>query len=360
MGAFIIRRLIQAVPTFFGVSLFAFMLTILAPGDPVALMTFSPDSSPETAIRLRKQLGLDRPPLIQYISWLVGNDFIVEDQHEPFFSMIEGSNLQLAGEGELQFPADDVYGSRKGMLRGDLGTSIVHRRSVTAMIIERIPATLQLSLSALIMGMALGLPLGAYAAVNQGSFIDQFARFVSVIGVAIPQFWLGLILIVVFAVNLDWLPMFGMRDPTSTTFELGDRIRRMIMPVTVLSFAGIATLSRYLRSSVLEALSEDYVRTAASKGLSNRRVVWGHAVRNGLLPVATILGPTLGTLLSGSVVIEQVFSWPGMGRMIVTAATQRDYPVVMGAVVMGSSLFIIGVLLSDVLYAWLDPRIKYS
>lgn len=336
------------------------MLIILAPGDPVALITFSPDSSPETAIRLRKQLGLDRPPLIQYVSWLLGNDFIIEDKHEPFISMMPASALNLFREADTRFTVDDVYGNRKGLLRGDLGKSIGHKRPVTNMILERVPATLQLSVSSLIMGLALGLPLGAYAAVHQGSLVDQIARFISVIGVAIPQFWLGLILIVIFAVNLDVLPMFGMRDPTSSGFELGDRLSRMIMPVTVLSLSTIATLSRYLRSSVLEALGEDYVRTASAKGLAHRRVVWGHAVRNGLLPVATILGPTLGFLLSGSVIVEQVFSWPGMGRMIVTAATQRDYPVVMGSVVIVSILFILGVLLSDVLYAWLDPRIKYG
>ena len=360
MGAFVLRRIIQAVPTFFGITFFAFMLMMLAPGDPVSLITFTPDSSPETATRLRKQLGLDRPPLIQYISWLMGNDFIIEDKHEPFSSMMSPVVLGVIPEEDTQHRADDVYGKRKGLLRGDLGQSIGHKRPVTNMILERVPATLQLSVSALILGLALGLPLGAYAAVHQGGLIDMFARFVSVIGVAVPQFWLGLILIVIFAVNLKVLPMFGMRDPTSSSFELGDRLRRMIMPVTVLSLSGIATLSRYLRSSVLEALGQDYVRTASAKGLAHRRVVWGHAVRNGLLPVATVLGPSLGTLLSGAVIVEQVFSWPGMGRLVVTAALQRDYPVVMGSVVIVSMLFIIGVLLSDVLYAWLDPRIKYN
>ncbi|MCY3836388.1 MAG: ABC transporter permease [Anaerolineaceae bacterium] len=360
MGIFVIRRLIQAIPTFFGITFFSFMLIILAPGDPVSLITFSPDSSPETAERLRKQLGLDRPPLIQYVSWLVGNDFIIEDRHEFFISMMPSSSLQLLPEENIPNSVDHVYGSRKGLLRGDLGNSIGHKRPVFHMILERVPATLQLSVASLIMGLALGLPLGAYAAVHQGGVVDQFARFISVIGVAIPQFWLGLILIVIFAVNWDLLPMFGMRDPTSTGFELADRLSRMIMPVTVLSLSGIATLSRYLRSSVLEALGEDYVRTASAKGLVHRRVIWGHAVRNGLLPVATILGPTLGALLSGSVIVEQVFSWPGMGRMIITAATQRDYPVVMGSVVIVSVLFIIGVLLSDILYAWLDPRVKYG
>ena len=361
MGVFVIRRLIQAVPTFFGITFFSFMLIILAPGDPVTLITFSPDSTnPDAAIRLRRQLGLDRPPLIQYVSWLFGNDFIIEDKHEFFLSMIPSTSLNLIQEENIESTVDDVYGNRRGLLRGDLGRSIGHKRPVANMILERIPATLQLSVSSLIMGLALGLPLGAYSAVHQGGFVDQFARFISVIGVAIPQFWLGLILIVIFAVNLDLLPMFGMRDPTSEGFDLGDRLSRMVLPVSVLSLSSIATLSRYLRSSVLEALGEDYVRTASAKGLVHRRVIWGHAVRNGLLPVATILGPTLGALLSGAVIVEQVFSWPGMGRLIVLAATQRDYPVVMGSVVMGSVLFILGVLLSDIFYAWLDPRIKYG
>ena len=336
------------------------MLMLLAPGDPVTLITYTPDSSPETAQRLRKLLGLDRPAHMQYITWLIGNDFIVENKHEPFTSMIPAAALGTLPEGITRQPYDEDYGDRKGFLRGDLGNSIQQKRPVMWLIMERVPATLQLTLSALLLGFAVGLPLGIYAAVKQGGLFDQFARFISVVGSAVPQFWLGLILIVIFAVELDWLPMFGMRNPTSSEFDLGDRVRRMIMPVSVLSLVWIATMSRYLRSSLLEELGQDYVRMAHAKGLSLRRVNWGHAARNAMLPVATIIGPALGALLGGAVVVEQVFSWPGMGRLVLTAAIQRDYPVVMGSVVITSLLFILGLLFSDILYAWLDPRIKYS
>ena len=330
MTAYLLRRLIQAVPTFFGVTILSFVIIISAPGDPVALITFNPRTTPESVALLRHQLGLDQPMLVQYLYWLIGNDWASSD------------------------------GIRHGLLRGDLGTSIYQKRPVLDLIAERIPATLQLTGSALLVGYLIGVPLGVLAAMRQRTWLDQLARVVSVIGNAVPSFWLGLILIIIFSVNLGWLPMGGTRDLTRSagSFNLFETLSYMVMPVSVLALGTIATVSRYVRSEMLEVAGEDYVRTARAKGLRSRSV-WGvHTLRNALIPVATLIGPGLGSLLGGAVIVEQVFSWPGLGRLAVTAVFERDYPVVMGSVVVGAALFILGVLLSDVLYAILDPRIR--
>jgi peptide/nickel transport system permease protein len=341
MGKYILRRLIQAVPTFFGITIISFLIMLAAPGDPVSLITFTPgNQDPERAATMTRQLGLDQPALIQYIYWLVGNDWALVDSD---------------GDGE-----SDSYGTRRGLLRGDLGNSIKQQRPVTDLIIERIPATLQLTLTALVVGYGIGIVLGVLAAAYHKSWVDTVIRIISVGGNAIPPFWLGLILILVFSISLGLLPMSGMRDITrfGSGFDLGDTLSHMVMPVAVLSLGTIAFISRFVRTEMLEVLGQDYIRTARAKGLT-QRVIWSrHAVRNALIPVATFLGQQLGTLLAGAVVIERVFSWPGMGRLIVDAVFQRDFPLVMGSVVFASIFFILGVLLSDILYVWIDPRIR--
>ncbi|NPV67358.1 MAG: ABC transporter permease [Anaerolineae bacterium] len=340
MRTYIIRRLVQAIPTLFGITIISFLLMLAAPGDPVTLITFNPTSTPEGAAQLRRQLGLDQPPLVQYLYWLIGNDWV---------------KIDVDGDGE-----GDVYGTRHGFLRGDLGQSLQHKRSVTDLIVERIPATLQLTLTSLIVGYVIGIPLGIIAAINNRAWFDQLSRVLSVIGNAVPGFWLALILIIIFSVNLGWLPMGGMRDITRPAAETNilESIRYMIMPVSVLSLGIIATISRYMRAEVIEVLGQDYVRTAYAKGLSRRTIVFRHVLRNALIPIAALLGPGLGSLLGGAVITEQVFSWPGMGRLVVNGVFQRDYPLIMGSVVLGAVLYILGVLLSDVLYAWIDPRIR--
>lgn len=341
MGNYIFKRLVQGIPTFFGVTVISFILMVSAPGDPIRLITWNPSSTPEATEMLRRQLGLDQPPLTQYFYWLVGNDWVKID--------VDGN-----GEG-------DTFGTRQGLLRGDLGQSLRHRQDVTALIIQRIPATLQLTLSALIVGYVIGIVLGAVAAAYQGTWIDQIIRLISVIGNAIPAFWLGLLLIIVFSVNSRTLPMGGMQDIASSgNVDLIERLRHMVMPVTVLSLSIIANISRYTRTSVLEVLGQDYIRTAYAKGLSQSTITWRHVIRNALLPVATFLGPAIGGLLGGAVIVEQVFSWPGMGKLVVEGVFGRDYPLVMGSVVVGAALFIIGMLISDVLYGLLDPRISFS
>lgn len=342
MTKHVIRRLLQAIPTLFGVTIVAFLLMQATPGDPISLIMFNPDATPEATEKLRRQLGLDQPPLVQYLFWLVGNDWVLID-------------VDADGEG-------DFYGARQGFLRGDLGQSIQHRRPVTEMLIERVPATLQLTLWSAIAGYLIGIIIGILAAINHRGIFDQLARVISVIGNAVPSFWLGLILIMLFSVQLGLLPMSGMQDVArgDGSFDLWDRVSHLIMPVFVLSLGTIASVSRYTRTQVLETLSEDYVRTARSKGLPNRRVYVTHVTRNALIPVATLIGPTIGFLLGGAVIVEQVFSWPGLGRLAVNAVSQRDYPLVMGTVVIGAVLYIIGNLSSDILYSWLDPRIRFD
>jgi len=342
MTKHVVRRLLQAIPTIFGVTVISFLLMMATPGDPITMITFNPESTPESTATLRRQLGLDQPALVQYIYWFVGNDWV---------------QIDVDGDGE-----GDIYGTRKGFLRGDLGQSIQQRRPVSEMIIERVPATLQLTATAVVIGYVVGAVIGILAAINHRGLFDQFARVLSVIGNAIPGFWLALILIIFFSVQLKWLPMSGMRDMSRAEggFDFVDRVKHMVMPVFVLSLGIIAGISRYTRTQVLEVLGQDYVRTARSKGLSDRRVYVQHVARNALIPIATLLGPTLGTLLSGAVIIEQVFSWPGMGRLAVNAVTQRDYPVVMGSVLMGAVLYLLGNLLTDIFYVWLDPRIRFD
>ncbi|MEM7531753.1 MAG: ABC transporter permease [Chloroflexota bacterium] len=343
MSTYILRRLLQGIPTFFGVTIIAFLLMLSAPGDPIELIAFNPTrADPAATESLRRKLGLDQPPHIQYIYWLAGNDW---------------ARVDSDGDGEV-----DSYGERRGLLRGDLGQSLKHRRPVGELILEKIPATLLLTFSALIVGYGMGILLGVLAAIYHKTWVDQVVRIFTVIGNAMPQFWLGLILIIVFSVNFDLLPMSGMRDITNRGggFDIRETAKHMIMPVTVLSLGTIAFISRFVRTGLLEVLAQDYVRTARSKGLTNSHVWWLHALPNALIPVATFIGPALGTLLAGAVIIEKVFGWPGMGRLVVDGVFNRDYPLVMGSVVIAAGMFIIGLLISDILYAMLDPRIRFK
>lgn len=341
MRTYILRRLLQGIPTFFGVTIIAFLLMLSAPGDPIELITFNPTrADPAVTENLRRKLGLDQPPYVQYVYWLIGNDW---------------RQIDTDGDGEA-----DTYGERRGLLRGDLGDSLKHRRPVSELILEKIPATLLLTFSALILGYGMGVFLGILAAIYHKTWVDQLVRVFTVIGNAMPQFWLGLILIIIFSVEFDILPMSGMRDITRRGggFDVMETARHMIMPVTVLSLGTIAFISRFTRTELLEIFERDFVRTAHSKGLTNRRVWWIHALPNALIPVATFIGQALGTLLAGAVIIEKVFNWPGMGRLIVDGVFNRDYPLVMGTVVIASVMFILGLLISDILYTLLDPRVR--
>lgn len=336
------RRLLQAIPTFFGVTFIVFIIILAAPGDPIDMITWGLNADQKTAKEtketMRRQLGLDRPPLEQYLYWMIGNDWAQLDD--------EGDGIKTR--------------KRYGLLRGDLGDSIKQKKPVMSLIAQRIPATLRLGVTALILGYLAGVILGMLAAVFHRTWLDQLIRIISVVGNAVPAFWLGLLLIIVFGVQLKWLPMSGMEDITrrADEFDLGDALSHMILPVFVLSLNTIAFISRFTRTQMLETLQQDYIRAAYAKGLQARLVWMRHALRNSLLPVATFLGPSIGTLLAGAVIIERVFQWPGIGKLVIDAVSQRDYPLIMGSVVVASVMFIIGVLISDALYVILDPRIR--
>lgn len=339
MLSYIIRRLVQAVPTLIGITIISFILMMAAPGDPVAMLTSrNPDTPPEALARLKRQLGLDQPVYMQYVYWLVGNDWVSVD--------VDGDGI------------GDVMGTRQGVLRGDFGSSISQRRPVLELLVERIPATLQLTVTAFVFGYLIGIPLGVLAAVYQRSWIDQAVRLISVLGNALPSFWMALLLMMIFSVTLGILPLSGMRDLSNPNATFFDNVKYMVMPVIVLAMGTIASISRFLRTKMLEVLGQDFVRTAHAKGLSTGAVWWGHALRNALMPLATFIGPAIGFLLGGAVIVETIFAWPGMGRLVVNAVFERDYPLIMGSVIMSAILYIIGLIISDLLYAVVDPRVR--
>lgn len=328
MTTYIIRRLLQAIPTIIGVTLISFFIMQAAPGDPVQLLTFQPGQTSEDRERLRHELCLDRPIVIQYAIWVVGD---------------------WTGECRQQ-----------GLIRGDFGTSFSERRPVLEMFIERVPATLQLTVYALVIGGSIGLLLGILSAVTRGSALDNVSRFFSVIFDSLPAFWFGLLLIMYFSVQLRWFPVGGrlplnVDDPTFL-----DHVRHLTLPSIVLGVTWIALMSRFMRAETLEVLNQDYVRTAKAKGLSNSKVYFKHAARNALIPIVTILGPAITTLLGGAVVVERIFSWPGIGRLTLDAVSSRDYPVVMASAILSAIIVILGNLLSDVLLVMVDPRIRLS
>ncbi len=325
MRAYILRRLLQAIPTLLGVSIISFAIMRLSPGDPVDLMTFDPKMTRAARETLRSQLCLDRNLVEQYMIWMFGN---------------EDCNT-------------------RGIIRLDFGKSLYESRPVLDMIAERIPATVELTGLALVVGLLVGVSAGIYSAVKHGSLFDNMTRIWAVIGQAVPVFWLGLILILVFAVVLGWLPVGG-RYTLSLQNEKDfvDHLKHLIMPVFVLATGWVAVLSRYMRTETLEVIRQDYIRSARAKGVPNQRVYFWHAARNALIPLATILGPAIGGLIAGAVITETIFSWPGMGRMMIEAVFQRDYTLLMANVIISSVLVVFGNLFSDVLYVVVDPRIR--
>jgi peptide/nickel transport system permease protein len=302
----LIARLGSALVVMLGVCTLVFLLIHLVPGDPVEAM-LGESARPADRAALRSSLGLDRPLAHQYLGYL------------------------------------------GGLARLDLGESFLDRRPVAQVLAERIPATLELTAAALALALALALPLGVAAARRRGSWLDSGAMGVSLLGVSIPNFWLGPLLILVFSLWLGWTPVSGREGPAS-----------LVLPAATLGTGLAAVLARMVRSSVLEVLGEDYVRTARAKGLSESAVLWGHALRNAWLPVLTLLGLQLGGLLGGAVITETVFAWPGLGSLLVEAIQGRDYPVVQGCVLLISLAYVLVNTLTDLVYAWVDPRIRLS
>ncbi len=317
MNKFVLRRLLQAVPTFFGITILTFIIMRLSPSDPVSLMVAgASDISAGDLAAIRAAYGLDQPLPVQYFSWL-GH-----------------------------------------VLVGDFGQSFLFKRPVIQMIGAALPNTLVLATSALLVALAVGVPLGVVAARYRGTAVDQIIRVVGVVGHAIPTFWFGLLFILVLSVDLRLFPVGGMLTIGKDPLDIGDRLAHMVGPVLALSLGGIANYSRYMRTEILEVLGQDFVRTAYAKGLRTQRVLFVHALRNALLPLITALGGLLATLVSGAVVIEQVFAWPGMGRMTYEAARSKDYPIVMAVVVISSALLLISYVIRDVAYGLADPRVR--
>ncbi len=304
MGLFLLSRLSSALLASLGVVLLVFFLIHLVPGDPVDVM-LGESARPADRTALRVSLGLDQP---------------LPQQLGGYFS---------------------------GLLRLDLGLSLYKRRPVSQLLAERIPATLELASAALLTALLLALPLGILAALKRGQGWDWGAMGFSMLGAAIPNFWLGPLLILLFSLWLGWTPVSGR-----------DGISSLILPALTLGTSLAAILARMVRSSLLEVLGEDFVRTARAKGLSEWRVVWHHALRNAWLPVLTLIGLQLGALLGGAVVTEVVFDWPGIGSLLIDAIQQRDYPVVQGCVLLISLTYVSVNTLTDLVYAWVDPRIR--
>jgi len=318
---YILRRILISIPVLIGVTLITFLLLHATAGSFVPGLEINPNLRPEDVARIRHSLGLDQPLYLQYIQWLAG------------------------------------------LVHGDFGRSLIDGSPVLSHILERLPNTLELTFTAMLIGLLVSIPLGVIGAIRRGSKDDNFLTVLSVAGVSIPGFWLGLMLILFFSVEFhDWglpfLPSSGATSPLGTG-DLTDRLEHLIMPATVLSFGYIAIWSRYTRSSMLEVLSQDYVRTARAKGMTERRLLYVHALRNAMVPLVTLVGLELPGLVSGGAIVEIVFSWPGIGRLALERALQYDYTMVLGLTTFAAILVVAGNLIADILYAVLDPRIKY-
>ena len=346
MGQYIVRRLFQAIPMLLIVSFVLFALVNLAPGGPLSQYSRSRRMTAERAAALKRQFGLDKPLAVQYIVWLVGNDWMAIDT--------DGNGIT------------DSYGTRKGVLRGDFGFSFQNREPVLDQILDRLPNTMYLMGITLLVVAIVAIPVGIISAVKQYSAFDITVTTLSFMGQAMPEFWLGLILILIFYVGLDnpvtgksLLPGGGMYT-IGAEFSIVDRIRHLILPVSMGVVGWVAWWSRFLRSSMLEVINQDYIRTARAKGQIERKVLYRHALRNALIPLVTMIMIDFPYVFTGAIVVEQIFSWPGMGRMYYNAATSRDYPMLMGVLILGSAVIILSNLMADIFYAYLDPRVRYD
>ncbi len=318
MTTYLLGRLGQVVPTILLVSVVVFLMLHLVPGDPVMVIlgTRQIAFTEEDVARLREDMGLDQPLPVQYLTW-VGN-----------------------------------------ALRGDLGESYFQRRDIAPLLMERLGATVQLALGALLFAVPVGIGAGVLSSLLRGTVWDRLISAVVVAGVAVPVFALGLFLIVIFGAELRWLPVSGMTSIGEG--GLGDRLKHLILPAVSLGVGPAAILARLTRSAMLDVLNEDYIRTARAKGLAEQAVIVRHAFRGVLVPVVTVLGLQVGFLLGGAVLVEVVFSWPGMGQLIIDGILRRDFPIVQGAVLVVALTYVLVNLVVDVLYAIIDPRIRYG
>jgi peptide/nickel transport system permease protein len=320
MGSIILRRVLIAIPVLCGVTLLAYLLVDLAPGDPVTALVdpaTRAELGPEWVELRKEQLGLNDPAPVRYVLWL------------------------------------------REVVQGNLGFSMISGQSVAEQIQARIGPTLLLMGTAILLGTLIGLPLGVFSAIRQYSALDYLATVGGFLAISTPSFFLGLGLVYLFAVRWQVLPSSGMRT-LGVEGSSVDLLRHMILPVTVLAFAQIPLVMRYARSTMLEVLRQDYVTTARSKGLAERIVLLGHAFRNALIPLITVLGMSLPEILSGAVITETIFQWPGMGMLAVRAVAARDYPLILGTILVTATMVLLSNLLADLLYAAADPRIRLS
>lgn len=357
MYKYTLRRLVQAIPTFFGITILAYLLMSLTPGGPIGALAFqSGHMTPEARQRLEVRLGVNDPLPTQYLRWLLGDDWMRRDTTgDGVADWAVLIPLDATGDGEPEPP-----GTRRGILRGDFGNSFFNNRPVLQVLAERLPATLELSVVSLFIGLTVGLGIGIISAVYRGGWFDNIMRVMAVVVNSVPNFWLGLLLLFFLAYQLQIFPLGGRcrASLADTCPPLFERIEYMVLPVIVLSAAGVALFSRFMRASMLDVVGQDYVRTARAKGLQERHVWTRHAMRNALIPIATFIGPAITGLLSGAVITETVFSYPGVGLTVVQAFTQRDYPIVMAVTLYAGLATIIGYLISDILYGIIDPRIR--
>lgn len=357
MFKYIIRRLVQSIPTFFGITILSYVLMAATPGGPVAALAFGAGAqSPRQVERLKVQLGVNDPLPVQYLRWLMGDDWMRWDADgDGIADHAVIIPLDVDGDGEPEPP-----GESKGILRGDFGRSFVFRRPVLDVLVERLPATLELGVASLSIGAMVGVIIGILAAVNHKKWFDHTTRVAAVLFDAIPIFWLALMLLLFFGSVLQVLPLGNRCKATldDTCPPVFDRLEYLILPTFVIATGIIAAYSRFARASMLDVVSQDYIRTAKAKGLSQRTIWFRHGARNALIPIATFIGPAITFILSGAVITETIFSWPGVGRTIVNAVTGRDYPIVMAVVIYSSIATILGFLLSDILYVIIDPRIR--
>lgn len=312
------------IPTLIGITIISFAVMKMAPGDPTSLMTdLNPNMNEEAVKRIRAHYGLDQPWHVQYFKWL------------------------------------------RNMMVLDFGRSFApDNRPVINKIAERIPITLLINILSMALIFSVAIPLGVMSAVKQDSLFDRISSLFVFIGFAIPTFWLALLLMILFGVKLDWLPISGFRSlnysQLSSIGQVMDIGKHLILPIFVSAFGGLAGMSRYMRSNMLEVIRQDYITTARAKGLDERTVIFKHAFRNALLPVITLLGLSVPGLIGGSVIFETIFAIPGMGQLFYQSVMMRDYPTIMGILVIGAALTLFGNLLADLLYSWADPRIRVS
>jgi peptide/nickel transport system permease protein len=346
MGTYIVRRLFQAIPMLFLVSIVLFALVNIAPGGPMAAYSRTNRMPEEKKEAIRRSFGLDKPLPVQYIVWLVGNDWMAIDT--------DGNGIT------------DSYGTRKGILRGDFGFSYKDREPVLDKIADRLPNTIYLMGFTLLAVGVVAIPIGIVSAVKQYSAFDLIATTLSFMGQAIPEFWLGLILILVFYATLNnpftgeaLLPPGGM-STLGADFSIWDRIKHLILPVTMGLVGWVAWYTRFLRSSMLEVINQDYIRTARAKGQVERKVLYKHALKNALIPLVTMFALDFPYIFTGSLYVELLFSWPGMGRLFYSAATSRDYPILLAILIIGAGIVVLSNLMADIAYALLDPRVRYD